>query len=247
MNINRREFLTGLGVSAAALGLSTLIACNKKNDSATTKSFDLVHGNDPALYPIYEDGKYIKKDFSSLTELANLGLSSEMITAHLALYEGYIAKVNQAEDEMRANNINEFSLKNLAFSLNGMALHDIYFSNMNVNGGKRSQILDQMINDTYGNFETYFANLSAIATQVSGWSLTCLNLLNGKLFNYGTEDHSANFPNFVIPILALDVYEHAYLIDFGKEGKDKYLETLTRIIDWDLVSRRLDALRLIYS
>ena len=148
---------------------------------------------------------------------------------------------------MSQGKIDEFSLKNLAFSLNGMALHDIYFSNMTTDQTQASSSLTKALEDTYGSIERYFQNLLELAANVDGWSITALNLLNGKLFNYGLQDHSANFPNFVMPILALDVYEHAYVMDFGKKGKAEYLDAFSKIINWDLVSRRYDALTMLYN
>ncbi len=242
--LDRRTFLAGLGVSAVALGMSSLTGCLP---AAKAKALSLAHGNDTQLFPLYDGSKYTKKDFTHLTKNEKLGLSAANIENHLGLYEGYINKVNTAEAEMRANNINETSMKNLAFALNGMALHDIYFSNMSTEATKRSAALNKALELSYGNFDTYFTNLTQIAGQVKGWSVTCLNLLNGKLLNYGIEDHSANFPNFVMPILALDVYEHAYEIDFTKEGKAKYIEVFSGIIDWDLVSRRYDALTTVFN
>lgn len=241
-SISRRAFLAGLGVSAAALGLSGLSACCPAM-LGKPKAISLSSGNDPELFPVYDGSKYTKKDFARLTKDANLGLSPKNIENHLGLYAGYIDKVNAAEEAMRKGNINETSLKNLAFALNGMALHDIYFSNMNTNNGKRSGALNKAINDSYGSFNAYFENLTKIASEMKGWSITAVNLLNGKLINYGIADHSANFPNFVMPILALDVYDHAFEIDFGKGGKEKYIEVFTKIIDWDLVSRRYDAIQ----
>ncbi|MDA0772808.1 MAG: twin-arginine translocation signal domain-containing protein [Cyanobacteria bacterium] len=243
--ISRRAFLAGLGVTGAALGLSA--CCPMGSLDHKTKAIDLVHGNDPSLFPVYDGKEYTKKDFSRLTQDTNLGLSPEMINNHLGLYAKYVDKVNQSEAEMRAGEITELGMKNLAFSLNGMALHDIYFSNMNSSKSKASKALSKAINESYGSFDSYYRNLTNIATQVKGWSITAVNLLNGKLINYGTEDHSANFPNFVMPILALDVYEHAYVIDFGDDGKNSYLDSFTAIIDWDLVSRRYDAMMLQYS
>ncbi len=242
--IDRRTFLAGLGVTAAAVGLTGLTACAP---AVKAKALSLSHGNDSSLFPVYDGTKYTKKDFSALTKNDKLGLSAENIQAHLGLYEGYITKVNAAEAEMRAGDINETSMKNLAFALNGMALHDIYFSNMTTSKTNRSGALNKAIEASYGSFDKYFTNLTGIADQVTGWSVTALNLLNGKVLNYGLADHSANFPNFVMPILALDVYEHAYLIDFGKEGKPKYIEVFSGIIDWDLVSRRYDAMTTLFN
>ena len=108
-----------------------------------------------------------------------------------------------------------------------------------INNAKRFMEVQQ----EFGSFDKYMNNLSELAMKVDGWSITAYNLLNGKLFNYALPNHSANFPNFVIPILALDVYEHAYVADFKKEGKIGYINTFKKIINWDLVSKRYEALK----
>lgn len=244
--LSRRQFLTGLGVTAAAVGLSTLSSCaSEKKHSA----IDLVHGNDVDLFPIYKDGHYIAKDFSALTKNPNLGLSPENISNHLGLYAAYVEKVNKSELMMAKNSVDDFSMKNLAFSLNGMALHDLYFSNMTIDATKRSAALDKAIEKTYGSFDTYYANLVDTAMQVKGWSITGLNLLNGKIFNYGEDTYSSNFPAYIMPILALDVYDHAWVEQFGSsvEAKREYINVFEKTINWDLVSRRYDATTAIYS
>lgn len=229
--LNRRNFLLG----GAALGVAAAL------QALPSKAED----NDKDLYPVYKNGAYQLKDFSRLTKDSKLGLSKAILENHLGLYKGYVDKVNAAEKYFASYTNGELDanhLKNLAFALNGMALHDIYFSNMNSDNGKRSRALTKAIDRDFGSFDNYIKNLSNIARQVKGWSLTCVNLLNGRLINYGLNTHSDNFPNFVVPILALDVYEHAYDKDFGitAAGKDKYLEIFMRVVDWDLVSRRFN-------
>lgn len=232
--ITRRKFLTGIGVTAGALGLGVLTsACNDKKASK--------QGIDKELYPIYDGSQYLVKDFSHLTKNAALGLSPEIIANHLNLYKKYVEKVNKSEEMMANNQIDDFSLKNLAFSLNGMALHDIYFSNMTTESSTRSAALNTAIEATFGSYETYFKNLVDLAMKVEGWSITALNLLNGKIFNYAEDTHSSNFPNYIMPILALDVYDHAYVLDYGEEGKAEYINAWTNSINWDIVSRRFDA------
>ncbi len=230
--LDRRKFLLG----GAALGITAALS-----NLSPAKADD-----DEKLYPIYKDGAYIVKDFSHLTKDKNLGLSAPLLENHLGLYKGYVDKVNAAEKYFRSYTQGELDAahaKNLAFGLNGMALHDIYFTNMNSDSSKRSRALNKAIDRDFGSFDNYLKNLANIARQSKGWSLTCYNLLSEKLINYGIATHSDNFPNFVVPILVLDVYEHAYDKDFGvtAAGKDKYLEIFTRIIDWDVVSRRFNS------
>ena len=233
VEMNRRNFLNAAAFTGLGLGLSNVLgACSKG-----------AKFNINELYPIYKNGQYQEKNFEHLTKNDKLGLSPEIIKNHLGLYSNYVKNVNQAEAEMAVGNITEFGMKHLAFSLNGMALHDIYFTNMSTEESKRSSSLNRAIDKTFGSFDAYMKNLTELAMKVEGWSVTGLNLLNGKIFNYALQDHSANFPNFIVPILALDVYEHAYVADFKKEGKAKYLETFTKIIDWDIVSRRLDLVK----
>ena len=233
--ITRRKFLAGIGVTAGALGLSVLTsACTKDKSSKEI---------DKELYPIYDGTEYIVKDFYHLTKNPALGLSPDIISNHLNLYKGYVEKVNKAEALMSHNQIDEASLKDLAFSLNGMALHDIYFSNMSTELSSRSASLEQALVATYGSYEAYFQNLIGIAKQTKGWSITALNLLNCRIFNYGEDTHSSNYPAYVMPILALDVYDHAFVLDFSEEGKAEYINVWSKSINWDLVSRRFDAIK----
>jgi Fe-Mn family superoxide dismutase len=232
--LSRRKFLASAGLGAAALGLSALTsACNKEVEIT----------RDDNLYPIYNGTEYLVKDFSHLTKNSALGLSPEIVSNHIGLYKGYVEKVNKAEAMMRSNEVDEFSLQHLAFSLNGMALHDIYFTNMSTEKTNRTQALNKAIEESFGDFNTYYSNLVNIAERVQGWSITGLNLLNGKLLNYGEDTHSSNFPNYFMPILALDVYDHAYVMDFGAEGKTEYINAWTKVIDWDVVSRRYDVIK----
>lgn len=233
--MTRRDFFGAAAVSGLGLGLAGLLtACN----DTKVKSFDMAE-----LYPVYRDGVYLEKDFSYLIGKPNLGIDADIIENHLGLYSNYVKNVNKAEAEMAAGEVNDFTMKHLAFSLNGMALHDIYFSNMTTEETKRSFALNDAINGTFGSFDKYMENLTELAMQVDGWSVTAFNLLNGRLFNYVLKHHSDNFPNFVIPILALDVYEHAYLAQFSKEGKSEYIKAFRKIINWDLVSKRLEAVQ----
>lgn len=239
--LSRREFLATVGLAATALATGTL---SSSCSSGNLNSMVLIAQNDTAdLYPSYKDGEYQVKDFSRLLKDEGLGLSPKIIDNHLGLYKNYIKKVNKAEKEMREGIINEFTLKNLAFSLNGMVLHDIYFSNMNTKQGRISNSLRNAIEESFGSYPNYLKNLLNIALKVKGWSITGVNLLNGKLINYGLDTHSDNYPSFMMPILALDVYEHAYVMDFGEQGKPKYLEQFQAIVDWDLVSRRFDSIQ----
>lgn len=240
--INRRKFLAGLGIGTTAIvGSSISSACSQLQiGGGIDHMIKISKDSTKDLYPIFDGSKYIAKDFTSLTTDKNLGLSKANLENHFGLYKKYIAKVNEAEEKIKKGIIDEFTMKNLAFSLNGMALHDVYFSNMSSQAGSKSKALVKAIEDSYGSFDAYLHNLCDIAGQVKGWAITAVNLLNGKIINYGVNDHSSNFPNYILPILTFDVYEHAYEIDFQKAGKMEYVKLFPQIINWDIVSRRYD-------
>lgn len=245
--LSRRDFLAGIGVSAGALGLTAMTAsCTKPS---AKKALSMSHGNDSELFPEYDGEKYIPKDFSHLAKNTELGLSEENITHHVGLYNKYIVKVNKSEAMMAAGEIDEFAMKNLAFSLNGMALHDIYFSNMTTEKTSMSSALSSAIENTFGSFEAYMKNLTEQAMKVKGWSMTGLNLLNGKIYNYAEDTHSSNYPAYFMPIMVLDVYDHAWVKQFGEDdsAKMEYINVFKNIINWDLVSRRFDAVSMVFN
>lgn len=243
--LDRREFLGAVGLAAVTAGTLFTGACSKNpiSSGGMTGAIKIAKGDNADLYPEFKDGIYQIKDFSRLVKNDKLGLSAANIEHHLGLYAKYVNKVNAAEASMQQNQIDEASMKNLAFSLNGMFLHDIYFSNMTTEPSKISKSLKAALENTFGTYENYMVNLVELARKQSGttgWSITAVNLLNGSIFNYGLTDHSGNYPGYVMPILALDIYEHAYDKSFGtsEEAREKYLKLFPRIIDWDLVSRR---------
>jgi Fe-Mn family superoxide dismutase len=254
--MDRRNFLRNSYIAGVGAGLTGVLAsCNvEKNVVDTTNSAKAGAGklkqgldsafkgkfNNADLYPVYKDGAYIVKDFSHLLK-QELPIAKDTLEHHLGLYKAYVEKVNKSETMMANNEIDEFSVKNLAFSLNGMVLHDIYFHNINQTKSDMSAGLKNKILETFGTMDVYYQNLKDTAMKVEGWSITSLNLLNGKIFNYAEDHHSSNFPAFIVPIMALDVYDHAYTnYESSPAGKAAYINDYIGLIDWDLVSRRYD-------
>ena len=175
--MDRRKFIKTAGLSSIGMVVAGLTAsCSniaKKGGLTVESSPDF---SDHNLYPFYDGNKYVEKDFSHLLNVDHLGLSPGLLENHLKLYSNYIKKVNEAEASMAKGDVDEFSLKNLAFSLNGMALHDIYFSNMvskpHPDHVKIPKHLKVAIENTYGNFGHYLQNLKEIAMRESGWCIT---------------------------------------------------------------------------
>ncbi len=188
------------------------------------------------------------KDFTALIGQVK-GLSENQLRQHFKLYENYVNKINQihhaiaqASDEMLTGSNASYSayrelLVEQSFMQNGVTLHELYFGNLGP-ATEASKELQAMITRDFGSWTRYMQHLMAAGKAMRGWAMTCLNLRTGKLQNYGLDTHSQGMPDHVYPLLVLDVYEHAYLIDFGTD-RAKYLEIFTNNINWSVVHNRL--------
>jgi len=169
------------------------------------------------------------------------GISDNQISQHMdILYVGYVNKLNEVEerlkavDRSKANQIfSDFrGLKaDESFALNGVILHELYFENLNAKGEKKSSgKLTDLIAREFGSFETWQA--------ARGWVILGHCLYDGKLHNYCLDTHNFNVPACVIPVLVMDVYEHAYVIDYGVK-RPPYIDAFMKNIDWSVCQKRL--------
>jgi len=172
------------------------------------------------------------------------GISRKTVEEHLKLYNGYVNKYNEimkkleGVDKSTANQV--FSdlraLKvDLSFAIGGVKNHEIYFSHLGGKGGKPSGELLKALEANFGSFDNYLADLKQSGLAARGWVWTALDLDYGYLFNY-LGDAQNTFPVWnAVPILALDVYEHAYFIDHGA-ARAAYLEAFVKNLDWEEVA-----------
>ena len=177
------------------------------------------------------------------------GLSDNQISQHRdILYVGYVNKLNEIEEKLKtvdrskANQIySEYrGLKaEETFALNGVVLHELYFENLGGHGGAPAGRIAELINRDFGSFEKWLEDFKACGVAVRGWVVLAISLYDGKLHNYGADAHHFNFPALAWPLLVLDVYEHAYAIDYGVK-RPPYIEAFLKNINWDVVNRRLE-------
>ncbi|MFH1012574.1 MAG: Fe-Mn family superoxide dismutase [Candidatus Peregrinibacteria bacterium] len=186
------------------------------------------------------------KDFSHLIGKLD-DLSAKQVEAHLGLYKGYVNKLNEIETKLRdadrglANySFGEYSelKRREAVAFNGAYFHQWYFENLTPKGAKRTPELDKAITKSFGSIDNYLKDLKASAASTPGWVLTTKNKIDGKLHNYIVFEHHIGLPVHQEIILALDCWEHAYMIDYGTKKTD-YLETFLKNVDWNVVSQRL--------
>jgi superoxide dismutase, Fe-Mn family len=192
---------------------------------------------------------YKPKEFnlSALT-----GISDKTLEMHFKLYEGYVKATNELhariseilsdgkvdQEEMPA--YSELT-RRLGFEYNGMVLHEYYFGNMKRQGGgnpARGAFLDA-VNRGWPSFDLWKTDFTSVAKMRGvGWSICYLDPAAGRVSNHWIELHeSGNVAGFV-PLLVMDVWEHAFLLDYKPSERPKYIEAFMANVDWDVVERR---------
>jgi len=179
------------------------------------------------------------------------GISERTMTEHYKLYQGYINKYNEimekldAADRSKANQVfsDVRSLKvDLTFAIGGVKNHEIYFTHLGGSQREPKGKLKDAIEKSFGSMEKWQEDLKATGMASRGWAWTAYDKDWGYLFNYAG-DAQNTFPVWnATPIIALDVYEHAYYIDYGT-GRASYIDAFFKNLDWDAVAANYDALK----
>ncbi|WP_291633284.1 superoxide dismutase [Clostridium sp.] len=175
------------------------------------------------------------------------GISKKQLDDHYKLYTDYVNKLNEiwntpylptnytdsnpTYSKMRSLKLGE------TYSLDGIKLHNLYFENMT--GGNNipyGPILNAITNQfsSYNNFISYLTN---IGLSMRGWAVLTIDLLDNQLHIIGSDSHDTGAIWQAIPILVMDVYEHAYFMDFGTDRK-KYISTFIENINWNILNYR---------
>lgn len=183
------------------------------------------------------------KKFASIRELN--GISERTMTEHYKLYESYVKKFNEISEKLEtvdfgAANPTFSDIRALkveySFALNGVKNHELYFGHLGGDGGAPSGKLLEQIEKDFESFEKWQADLKATAMAARGWAWLAYDWDTKKLFNY-IGDAQNSFPVWnATPLLALDVYEHAYYLDFQTKRAD-YIETFFGNLDWSVVEK----------
>lgn len=190
--------------------------------------------------------KYIAKDYSNLLGGTLKGISDELLKNHFGLYQNYVNKINDLEARIKsfdpnsqdATNYRGWHLGQTAM-LNGAVLHELYFGNLGGSDKEPKGALKKMIDRDFGNTQNFIGHLKAVGKVFHGWSVAAFNYRSGKISIYGLESHNQTVPAFSYPLLVLDVYEHAYMIDYGT-NRGKYLDTFVMNLNWNPPQERLE-------
>ena len=174
------------------------------------------------------------------------GISQEQLEQHYKLYNGYVVNVNKLIENLQKFEAGsqEWSevKRRFGFEVNGVLLHELYFNNMKPNGGSLPQgsKLAKLINEQYGSYEKWEADFKATGKMRGiGWVITYQCPCTEKLINVWVSDHENGHPAGLKPVLVMDVWEHAFTVDYKPTEKGVYIDAFFKNINWEEVESRL--------
>ena len=225
--INRRQF-----INLSGIGLISLLTNTPKISFAQAKK--------------EENMAYTAKDYSRL--LGMQGFSDTLLKNHFTLYQGYVTNTNKLMETLGQmlkegkTATPEFAelKRRFGWEFNGMRLHEYYFENL---GGKaaldKEGRLSKKISEDFGSYEDWEKEFKGVgAMRGIGWAVLYQDSSTGKLINFWINEHDVGHPAGCNPILILDVFEHAFMIDYGLKRAD-YIEAFFKNIDWKAAEGRL--------
>ncbi|WP_432401588.1 superoxide dismutase [Wukongibacter sp. M2B1] len=176
------------------------------------------------------------------------GISMNQLTQHYKLYEGYVKKINEIwgilekREDFPNPNTTYSSMRSLklgeSYALDGVKLHQLYFENL---GGDSTRpygpILD-LIERDYGSYSNFEDRFKDVGLSMRGWAVLAIDPIDNRLHIYGQDSHDQGVVWNAFPLLVLDVYEHAYMIDFGID-RSRYIDVFMKNINFDVVNTRL--------
>lgn len=191
---------------------------------------------------------YKEKDFSRLKGLT--GISDKTLEIHLALYAGYVKNTNVLNErvieltEAGKSGTPEYSelKRRYGFEYNGMKLHEYYFGNLKPGGSelKESSTLGKAIIDTYSSIDVWKNDFFKVgAMRGVGWAILYQDPETKVLSNHWITLHEEGNVAGFNPLLVMDVWEHAFLLDYKPVDRPKYIEAFYSNIDWAAVEARL--------
>jgi Fe-Mn family superoxide dismutase len=195
--------------------------------------------------------RYAPKDFSRVRGLT--GISDGQIAEHLKLYEGYVKRTNALTERLYgmcregkasgADPVYAELTRRLGFEYDGMILHEIYFGALRSGAPaepRPGSKLRGAIDASFGRVETWLSDVRAVATMPGvGWAVVYQDPATGWLSNHWITLHNDGHPAGFRAILAIDLWEHAFMRDYQATERAKYLDALLANVDWETCEGRL--------
>ena len=182
------------------------------------------------------------------------GISDKTLEMHFKLYEGYVTETNrlteQISDMLKDGQIDHEEMpayseltRRLGFEYNGMVLHELYFDNLTRGAagapGKQSAFARAAV-ESFGSFEIWKTGFVSVGKMRGvGWAICFQDPHTGKLSNHWVTLHEVGNVAGYTPVLVMDVWEHAFLLDYKPAERPKYIEAFLANTDWEALDRRL--------
>jgi Fe-Mn family superoxide dismutase len=182
------------------------------------------------------------------------GISDRTLEMHFKLYEGYVTNTNGLTERIAAilsdGKVDQEEMpsyseltRRLGFEYNGMVLHEYYFGNMKKNGGddpaRGSEFLEA-VNRSFPSYEIWKADFVSVGKMRGvGWAICFLDPANGLVSNHWIELHQTGNVAGFVPLLVMDVWEHAFLLDYKPAERPKYIDAFMHNVDWSVVNSRI--------
>lgn len=189
---------------------------------------------------------YEAKDYSKLIEME--GFSETQLNNHFTLYKGYVTHTNKALDILstmmkdgKAGSYEYAEVKRrLGWEFNGMRLHELYFGNMGGDGSPDSGAkVKGLFEKQFGSYEAWEKDFKAVGGMRGiGWAILYRDPESDLLVNMWINEHDVAHPAGCTPLLVMDVFEHAFVFDYGLKRPD-YIAAFFNNIDWSVVDGRL--------
>lgn len=176
-------------------------------------------------------------------------INKDQFAAHLGLYEGYVDKINEIDQILagaagrdQANATFSYfreCKRGETFALNGVILHELYFQNI----GGRTEGPDRytmgVLEHDFGSFKNWQEDFIATAKASRGWAVLCFDQRSYHFRNISLDSHDLGNIAYSAPILILDVYEHAYFLQYAS-NKAEYINRFMKNINWEVIGRRMN-------
>jgi len=190
---------------------------------------------------------YEPKNFEHL--LGTKGFSDQLLKNHFTLYQGYVTNTNKLAEALNIllkegkTGPDYAELKRrFGWEFNGMKLHEYYFGNMIKDGkepDRNSKFFKKVLED-FGTYENWEKDFKATGMMRGiGWVILYYDQIANRLFNVWINEHDLGHLSGAIPILIMDVFEHAYMIDYGLKRAD-YIEAFFKAINWEVIVNRFN-------
>jgi Fe-Mn family superoxide dismutase len=182
------------------------------------------------------------------------GISDHTLEMHMKLYEGYVKETNRLTEEihevLKDGKVDQEEMpayseltRRLGFEYNGMVLHEYYFGNMKKWGSSDptpGSSFYQAVEESFGSYDVWKADFTGVGKMRGvGWAICYENPSNGRVSNHWISLHEHGNVTGFAPLLVMDVWEHAYLLDYKPSERAEYIHAFFSNIDWKAADERV--------